>query len=189
MQITEQQQHAASAIVELIVTALGKDRAIHAGTAITSCAVLSGSFLFRSFNISMENISPGNVVLSEEANQKGPVLINVLAWTLSNFGVDLDNNKINKAPKAESNLEFLDALHLLQHKAAAIMEQHKLDFEQMAYSCAMATAFIVKESERDLKIESGFNTAVYGFIEGSKKWPPGFSQEQPKKKSIFKFWK
>ena len=189
MQITEQQQQAAGEIVELIATELGDKRAIHAGTAITSCGLLAGSFLFRSFHYSMENIPPGDVVLSEKANEKGPVLINILAWTLNNFGVDIDNSKMDSDTMAESNLQFVETLNLLQNKAAAIMDKNKLDFEQMAYSCAMATAFIIKECQKDLAVETAFTTAVYGFIKGSKTWPPDFSKENPQKKSIFKFWK
>jgi hypothetical protein len=59
----------------------------------------------------------------------------------------------------------------------------------MAYSCAMATAFIIKECQNELQAESGFHTAVFSFIEGCKTYPPEFGVSQPKKKSIFKFWK
>jgi len=69
------------------------------------------------------------------------------------------------------------------------MQQNKLDIEQMAYACAMATAFIIKECQKNLAVETGFHTAVYGFIEGSKTYPPDYGTIQHKKKSIFKFWK
>lgn len=70
-----------------------------------------------------------------------------------------------------------------------IISQNNLGYEQMAYSCAMATAFNIKECRYDLPAESGFHTAVYGFIEGSKTYPPEFRISQLKKKSIFKFVK
>jgi hypothetical protein len=188
MQITKQQHKAAQEIIELIATELGKNRAVHSSTAISSCARLSGSFMFRSFNLQMKSASPGNVVLSEKANEKGPVLVNILGSILGNLDINIDKKKLHEIPMAQSNLNFLDTLNLLQNKAAAIMIQNKLDFEQMAYSCAMATAFLIKECQHDLVIESGFNTAVYGFIEGSKTFPPELSN-QTYKKSIFAFWK
>ena len=101
----------------------------------------------------------------------------------------LDTNKINETEPEKSGSKFLDTLNLLQNKAVAIMNNHNLNYEQMAYTCAMATAFIVKECQHDLALESGYATAVYGFIEGCKTYPPEFSDSAAKKKSFFKFWK
>ncbi len=97
--------------------------------------------------------------------------------------------KLNESPKTDSNLNFLDTLKLLQNKASVIMTQNTLDFEQMSYSCAMATSFLIKECQHDLTVASGFNTAVFSFIEGSKTYPPELSNSNSKKKSIFAFWK
>ena len=189
MQITEQQHKAAGEIIDLIAEELGEKRAIHPGTAITSCGRLAGSFLFRSFNLPTNNISPGTVVLSENANEKGPVLINILGWMLDNLNINIDSDKLKEFSHTESNLNFLDTLDLLQSRSISIMNQNNLSFEEMAYSCAMATAFIVKECQNDLKVEVGFNTAIYSFIEGSKTYPPEIQNTIPKKKNIFKFWK
>ena len=189
MQITEEQIKCADLIVELIANRIGKNRQIHPRTAITASARLAGSFMFRSFNLTLTNITPGTVVLSEVANEKGPALINVLAGILNNFEVNLDSTKMNSTSKVESNLSFLETLQLLQDQARVIMSQNNLNQEQMAYSCAMATAFIIKECRKDLPVESGFNTAVYGFIEGSKTCPPEFGTSQSRKKNIFAFWK
>jgi hypothetical protein len=189
MQITEQQSKAADLIVELIANRIGDNGKVHAATAISACARLAGSCMFRSFNLKLDNVSPGSAVLSEEANEKGVTLINVLGGTLSNFGVDPDPDKMNSTAKAESDVSFLETLERLQDQVQVIMRQTGIDQEQMAYSCAMATAFIIKECQNDLAVESGFSTAVYGFIEGSKTYPPEYGSSQPKKKSIFKFWK
>src|SRR5258705_13427614 len=112
MQITDEQHKAAGEIVGLIVTELGKNKPVHAATAISSCARLSGSFMFRSFNFPLKNLTPGNVVLSEEANVKGPVLINMLGAILSKFDINIDAKKVNDYSKTESNLNFLDTLNL-----------------------------------------------------------------------------
>ncbi len=189
MQITKQQHKAATLIVELIAHKTGKNRQVHPATAIAAGARLAGSFMFRSFNLNLENISPGSAVLSEQANDKGPLLINVLAGTLDSFGISLDSIKINSTSQAESNLSFLETLERLQDPARAIMNQNHLSQEEMACSCAMATAFIIKECQNDLPVETGFHTALYGFVEGSKTFPPEFGISQPGKKSLFKFWK
>ena len=69
------------------------------------------------------------------------------------------------------------------------MNKNKLNFEQMAHAFAMAAAFLIKECQQDLPVESGFNTAIYGFIEGSKTYPPEFLSPAVKRKNIFRFWK
>jgi hypothetical protein len=189
MQIPAPEQKAADEMIELIAKELGKNRAVHPGTAISSCARLSGSFMFRSFDVPAKNIAPGTVVLSEKANEKGIELFNILGNILHSVGIALDQNKLNGSSKVESQLQFLDTLKLLQDKVALIMNQNNLSFQQMAFSCAMATAFIVKECQRDLVVEISFNTAVYGFIEGCKTFPPAFSIPTAKKKGIFTFWK
>lgn len=189
MQITASQRKATDEIVSLIAAELGENRAIHPATAITSCARLAGSMLLRSFDFPAKDLSPGNVVLSEKANEKGPDLINILGFVLSNLGINIDNEKAGSSSPAESNLGFIDTLKLLQNKAVNIMNQNQLTFEQMAHSCAIATAFLVKECAQDLPAEQGFYTAVYSFIEGSKTWPPALSDAPPKKKGFFSFWK
>ena len=189
MQITKEQNEAAGSIVELIANAFGKNRQIHPATAIAAAARLAGSFMFRSFNFNLSNATPGSPVLSQEANEKGPVLINVLGVTLENFGINLDAGKMNNSSNVASNLTILETLQRLQDQAHVIMNRNNLTQEQMAYSCAMATAFIIKECQNDLPVESGFHTAVYGFIEGSKTFPPEFGTPKSKKKSIFNFWK
>jgi len=190
MQITKQQHKAAQEIFELIAKELGKNRAVHPATVISSAARLSGSFMFRSFNLQLANGSPGDVVLSVEANEKGPLLINFTGWMLSSLGIDIDKKELEDSPMAESDLSLLDSLKLLQNKASEIMSMNKLDYEQMAFSCAMATAFLIKECQHDLAVQSGFNTAIYSFIEGSKTYPPELSSPAaPRKKSIFTFWK
>ncbi|MBL7833342.1 MAG: hypothetical protein JNK18_05285 [Cyclobacteriaceae bacterium] len=188
MEISANQRKAAQEIVELIALSLGDNRSIHPGTAITSCARLAGSFMFRSFNFQVDQLKPGSAVLSDEANKKGPMLVNVFQWMLHNFGVELDSEKLNEKP-AESHHGFIETLNLLQDKARLIMNANNLNFELMAYACSMATGFLVKECRMDLPAEVGFGTAIYGFIEGSKTFPPPFSETSQKKKSIFTFWK
>ena len=174
MQITKEQNQAAGSIVELIATEIGNNRQIDPETAIVAAARLAGSFMFRSFNFNLNNASPGSAFLSEEANEKGPVLIDVLVGTLNNFEVNLDSDKMNSNSNEESKLTFLETLLHIQDQAKVIMNQNNLTQEQMAYACAMATAFIIKECQNDLAAESGFHTAVCGFIEGSKTVPPEF---------------
>lgn len=188
MEVSKSQNDAAGDLVEEIAKTIGENRAIHPATAISSCARISGSLLYRSFELSVSGAVPGNVVLSEEANQKGPTLINILAWMLSNFGIEIDKQKMQTIQKEDSKIGFIDTINLLQEAALRLMEKYNLDFEQMAISAAMATAFIIKECKDNLPIETGFQTAIYSFIEGTKTFPPDFFKKNGKDKPWFKFW-
>lgn len=189
MQITEQKHKAVKEIFELIVSEIGTDRVVVPVNAIASCARLGGSFMFRSFNFSLKDPAPGQVVLSEEANEKYPKLVNVLVGTLVGLDTGLDTNKLNETIPEKCFFKFLNTISTLQNKALIIMNNYSLDYEQMAFSCAVATALIVKECQQDLALELGCATAIYGFIEGCKTYTPEFSDPTPKKKSFFKFWK
>lgn len=175
MQISEAQDNAAGEFVELIAARVGRERAIHPQTAIACAARLAGSLLLRSFNLNIAGVEPGSVILSNEANEKGPDLINVAGSMLDSMGVSLDREKLGQAPSEggeQPRLTVEQSLALLQDEALAIAKQNGLNLEQAAHAAAMATAFIVKESARSVSAEDGFNLAIYGFIEGSKTVPP-----------------
>ena len=130
----------------------------------------------------------GNVILSEEANEKGPMLINILGWMIENTGNTIDHEILSSSPKAESNIDFLTTLKHLQSSANKIRLDYDLSFEDFSYSCAVATAFVITQCKDDLSIESGFNTAIYGFIEGTKTMPPEFGSQEEQAK-WYQFWK
>ena len=181
MEITNNQNKAVDEIIEMVVNVIGNgSREINTIEAISSTARLAGSFLFRSFNFKIDDAKPGTAMLSEEANIKGPQLINITHAVLQNFGIQIDNNKMsNGNPKrAESN--FVEVVNKLQNPALKIMNNNKLNFEQMAQSLAIATAFIIQQSN-NITPEEGFGTAIYHYIEGTKTFPPKFSNKQQDK--------
>jgi hypothetical protein len=96
---------------------------VHPATAITSCARLAGSFMFRSFNLKLENATPGSAVFSDLANEKGPGLMSVLGRSLSNFGVNPDPQRLQSAQIEDSDLSFLETLERVQDEAQKIMVQ------------------------------------------------------------------
>ncbi|QIH39235.1 hypothetical protein G7A72_10625 [Flavobacterium sp. Sr18] len=174
MNISKEQNEAVNDIVELIASKLGNEtRELNIVDAISTCARLAGSLLFRSFNFEIENAKLGSVVLSENANIKGPELINITHFVLQNFGITIDNQKMNGSSGEETKIEFLDAINLVQNQALEIMDKYKLSYEQLAHSTAIATAFIIQQSP-NIPAETGFGKAIYHYIEGSKTYPPDF---------------
>jgi hypothetical protein len=194
LNISQAQHKAAGEIVELIASKIGKGRAIHPETAISASARLSGSLLLRSFNLNLDTYAPGAIVLSHEANEKGPDLINFLSAYLSAAAVQLDQQKLSGRQElrgGEPQLDTLGALKLLQESAFEIGEKNQLSVEQTAQAAAWATGFLVKECAPQISAETGFNVAAYGFVEGSKTVPPPRSNEprmQFEAKPWYKFW-
>lgn len=175
MSTLDAQNKVAGALVDLVAARSGTGRAVHAETAIASAARLSGSLLLRSFNFDIQKLNPGSVLLSDEANEEGPQLINIFGAMLQNFGVMLDNTKLGgdgALRGEEPRLTVVQSLALLQEDAIRIAGENGLNLKEAAQSAAMSTAFIVKECAKNISGEVGFNVALYGFIEGSKTVPP-----------------
>ena len=192
MLITEAQNRATGDFVEL-VAAQSTGRAVHPETAIASAARLSGSLLLRSFGFDLASPEPGAILLSDEANEKGPILVNLVVAFLQRSGIALDPTKLGGSSEdrgAEPHLSTLQSLSLLQEDALEITSRHSLSLQEAAEAAALATAFIVKECARAIGAETAFNVAAYGFIEGAKTAPPPISvrgQSAPKR-PWYKFW-
>ena len=176
MQISEAQNKAAGEFVELIAERVSAGgRAIHPETAISCAARVAGSLLLRSFNLGVESEEPGVVLLSNEANEKGPMLFRTLAGFLAHVGVPLDNALLGgeaASRGAAPQLSVLEALALLQEDAIQIAKNNNLRLEEAAQAAALATGFIVKECVTNIGAETGFNCAMFSFIEGCKTVPP-----------------
>lgn len=191
MKITEAQNRAAGEFVDLVANKVGSGgREIHPETAISSAARLAGSLLLRSFNLRIDSVEPGVVLLSNEANEKGPLLVGTMGAFLSNAGIALDRSLLGGETSkrgTEPQLSILEALSLLQEDAMGIASRNGLGLEEAAQSAALATAFIVKECARNITAETGFNVAAFGFIEGSKTAPPSIAANTGKK-PWYKVW-
>jgi hypothetical protein len=174
MQMTAQQSKMAGQLVELIASRLGNERAVHAETAIACAARLSGSLLLCSFDLDLEDMLPGSAVLSDNANDKGPQLISILAAALHAMKVPLNPALLKgteDARGAQPRLTILQTSELLLRDAMQIARTLDLSLEQAAYAAAVTAAFMVRECAKSIGAETGFNVAAYGFIEGSKTVP------------------
>lgn len=176
MQISEAQNAAAGEFVDLIAGRVSSGgRAIHPETAIAGSARMAGSLLLRSFHLGVESEEPGVVLLSNEANEKGPMLFGILAGYLAQSGVLLNRALLGgeaTSRGAAPHLSVLESLALLQDDAIRIAKYNNLSLEEAAQAAALATGFIVKECAGNIGAETGFNVAMFSFIEGSKTVPP-----------------
>lgn len=164
---------AAKAMTEIFIAKLGLNRAVHCETVIAAAARMAGTLLFRTFGFDTTKIEPGTVVLSEEANEKGPRLLGIVGGMLQRYGLELDPQKLAKitdhgeAPR----LTVTEMQALLEADLNSVREKFGLSLEGGAQACALAAAWWIKESAPTIGLEVGFNIAQYGLIEGCKTAP------------------
>ena len=174
MDINPNQNKAVNDIIEMIVRTIGEgSREVDTTEAIASTARLAGSFMFRSFEFDIKGVKPGTAMLSEEANIKGPHLVDVAHAVLAHYGIEIDNSKITNSEPQISAIDFVDNMNKIQSPALEIMNSNGLSFVQLAQSAAAATGFVIQQSSH-MEPEVAFGTAVYHFIEGTKTCPPAF---------------
>lgn len=175
MKVTEAQQTYVGELVDLVSTLASKDREIHPETAIASAARLAGSFMFRSFNLELNSVEPGTLILSKQADEAAPHLTSVLTAALKMFDSTLNTEQLG-GPKRmmgeKPKLEISQSLNALQYNAMLKAQEHNLNPVQAAEAAAIATSHIVKECMPHIGIDVGFNVAVVGFTEGCKTVPP-----------------
>ena len=168
---TPQQIEAAHEFASTTLEILKTERGVHAETAIAGTARMAGTFLFRSFKFSLKNPKPGQAVLSDQANEQGPRLVEVLGGVLENAGIKLDPRKLGYSSNNEPLLDFLETQKLLEPKYTIIRRRLSISLQESADSAAAATALLIEQSAQTLDPNIAFSIAMYGFIEGSKTFP------------------
>jgi hypothetical protein len=171
--LKQQQVDAAEEFVSAAIDALKTERGIHVETAVAGLARMAGTFLFRSFDFPAAGIQPGQVVLSGNANDEGPRLVELLGGVLAHIGVVLDDGKLGGAPDPENQPDqtFVETQKRLEPAFLKIKERHGLSPHEAAEAGAVATALMIQQCARALDPHIAFGVAVYGFIEGSKTAP------------------
>lgn len=173
MALSQAQLDAASEFGTTAMQTFDQGGAFPAETVIGAVARMAGSFLLRSFGLSLSGIQPGSVVLSEQANEQGPRLIQLLGGALQSIGVTLDKSKVAAAQASPRGLKesFLQTQSALETQFGAVRDKYGLTDGEAADSAAVATALLIKNCSQSLDPHVGFNLAVYGLIEGSKTAP------------------
>jgi hypothetical protein len=171
--LTQQQIEAAQEFSNAAIDALKTERGVHAETVVAGAARMAGTFLFRSFGFPNQGLEPGQVVLSDKANEEGPVLIQVLGGVLSHIGVTLEKDKLGDAASEQyqPNLGFLETQKLLEPRYLATQARLGLTQREAAEAAAVASAFLIQQCSAVLDPHAAFGVAVYGFIEGAKTAP------------------
>ena len=177
--------------MDIIVKALRTEKGVHSETAIAAAARMAGTFLFRSFNFPLKDLKPGSAVLSDAANDSGPILIQALGAGLKALKVTLDSAKLRGDVPNENRPQISVNETQARVEAAFRKVSAELDLtpEQSAHACALAAARLIHMSSAVLDPHIGFSVAAYGFIEGSKTAPIPLDDGKQGKRPWFRFWK
>lgn len=189
-QPTKAQAAAARGIVEAIVQALATGKGTHAETAIAAAARMAGTFLFRSFRLPLADAPPGTAVLSEQANEHGPLLVQTFGVGLVAEGIDPSKIQpdLHIPEQNQPMLTVTQTQEKLEATLAGIAARHRLDDAQAAHACALAAATLVKKTAGVLEPRTGFAVAAYGFVEGSKTMPIPRPAPARAKRPWYRFW-
>lgn len=173
LELTQPQIDAAREFANAVIAAFKTERGVHAETAVAGAARMAGTFLLRSFNLPAGAIAPGDVVLSEQANEAGPGLVVTLGGALGELGIPIDAGRLPESTgkASEPALAFLDSQRRLEPDFEAIRRRYTLSREEAAAAAAIAAAFLIHQGAAVLDPHAAFNVAVYGFIEGTKTAP------------------
>lgn len=169
----------AQAFARALFDTLATDGKLQAESAIAGMARMAGTYYFRSFGYAALKLVPGQAVLSQEANEKGPELMNLTHELLARLGVRLDDARVREAIADTQGahkpmMEFRSTQPRLEQAFLPIREQYGLSNVDAGKAAACATALLIHNCQSVLDPAIAYGVAVYGFIEGSKTtpWPP-----------------
>jgi|ERR1041384_1069702 hypothetical protein len=171
--LTSEQVAAAQEFANATMANLQMGRGVHPPTVVAASARMAGTYLFRSFPFPLTGVKPGQVVLSNEANQQTPLLIQRVAGILSRSGIQLAEHPPAAASEAKNKpaLDFLHTQKKLEPVFAPIKAKFGLSGPEAAHAIAAAAALLIRHCGQVLDPNVGFAIAVYGIIEGAKTAP------------------
>lgn len=165
---TQAQLQASAPLADATMTALTNERGIHAETAVMAIARMAGTFLFHSFNLPTDRIAVGAAVLSEVANERGPLLVHTLQAGLGGLDVEAGQPEADPLATNPPQLSLIETQRLLIPHLVPLAITNDFSHEEMAHACALATAIMIYRTRSVLDPSVAFGLSVYGFVEGSK---------------------
>lgn len=160
----------------------------HAGTVLSVAGRLAGTSLFRA--IHKKDFEPGVVVLSEEANQAYPQLLNLFAYYAKQNGLDvLAKPLVTQFPEENKpRMELAEVQAEYQDQYNAIMKKHGLDYLDGARAGMIVCSMVFQyhcTKVKDIDPFVGTGIIAMGVVEGAKTAPPRLGTAPAKKERRF----
>jgi hypothetical protein len=173
IKLDKAQMDAAREFANAAQATLAVEGRVHPPTMVSAAARMAGTYLFRSFDLDLPGLMPGQVVLSPGATEQSSVLIQVAAGILQRLGIKVDDGAAQRIAESQRSvrLEFLQTQRKLEPMFEPIQARHGLVYPNAAHAAAVATALLINHCSKALDPSIAFGIAVFGFIEGSKTAP------------------
>jgi hypothetical protein len=175
VETTKKRQAAAIGVLGLFQEHLPTTFENHPGTSLSAAAWLAGTSLYRSFGY-QHNIAPGTVILSDIANEKGPILTGTFIYFLNKEGIKLEQSevilKFTEEQKPRKNI--LEIQEKCQDSYNEIMRKNGFDYLEAAKVGAIVCAMMVNYHcirRHDLEPKLAVGLVLMGFVEGTKTCP------------------
>jgi hypothetical protein len=174
-EIAKRRQTAAADVMKLFEEHYATTLESHTGTVLHAAAWLAGTSLYRSLGY-QEEMEPGVVVLSEEANQQIPAVMKVFLFLLDKEGVKLGTDGfIAKIPEElRPRKTLLQIQEQFQDRYNAIMKGQGFDYREGAKTGAVVCALLVKlYSLRRKELDANLAASIVSLaiVEGAKTAP------------------
>ena len=158
------------ALRKIIVSEQGS----HAETLIAAAARMAGTMLFHSLSPGLDHLPPGTVCLTDQANEQGPKLMQLMFATLGQLGhKDIDRQTLvgNSGRSARSRLSLAETQEMLEPWYRKIQGLCGLSLREVADAGAIATAMLIHDCRSVLPVPTGCAIAVDGMVESAKTVP------------------
>ena len=150
------------------------EQGTHAETSIAAAARMAGTKLFHSFSPGVDHLQPGTVFLTDQADQQGPKLMQLMFATLGQLGHrDIDWQAIagTGGRSALSRLSLAETQEMLEPWYRKIQGLCGLSLREVADAGAIATAMLIHDCRSVLPVATGCAIAVDGMVESAKTVP------------------
>lgn len=177
---TQAQLKISGPLADATMQALTNERGIHAETAVIAMARMAGTYLFHSFGLPTTGIETGNPVLSDHADERGPLLLHTLQAGLHGLEIEAGQPEVDPLETNPPQLSLLETQRLLEPRLSPVAVANAFTPELMAHACALATAIMIYRTRSVLDSSIALGLAVYGFVDGSKTMPPALTVSLPR---------
>jgi hypothetical protein len=158
---------------------------VHADTLVISCSWMAGTMLFRSFALPLDpaKVAPGSPVLSDQANQSGPQLMNTLFVTLRQLGHNISEQTVMASPGADAlstkiaGFTLLEAQKKLDPFYLAYCKTTPLSYREAAFASTVAAATGIHQARQVLDPQKAAVLAIHALVEGCKTQPIPFADK------------
>lgn len=163
----------AKRLYQVVIKETADAGGVNAETAIASVSRMAGMYLLLSFGFDLSAKQPGEILLSESANQKGPELIRIVSRVLGAAKVTISADEFGKEvpEKNKPHLSLKESEQRLSAGFADIAKELSADQETMARASAVTAGLLITDTQEVLDPTIGLTIAAYGFVEGAKTVP------------------